>query len=82
MYNMKALANSSLGVLHTGRHCPFLNSKGVIIFSANSLFQLSRGKKLVSGLAKCVVRGGNYSKQPNISFTMSSAKSSKSVLCK
>ncbi len=44
MYNTKSLANSSSKVLSRGRHCFFMNSKGVIISSANCLFGLDRGK--------------------------------------
>jgi hypothetical protein len=38
MFNTKALAKFSLEVLPRGRHRPLLNSTGVIISPANSLF--------------------------------------------
>jgi hypothetical protein len=50
MSNTKASANSYLEVLPRSCQCPSLNSKGVIISSANSLFGLDRGKKLFQAL--------------------------------
>jgi hypothetical protein len=84
---MKTLVNSSLEVLPRGRHCPFLNSKLVLISSANFRFWLRQRKNVFSGLARCVRRGEKTLQAAKLLFygvhreiaARSTAKSSKSI---
>jgi hypothetical protein len=75
MYNTKSLANSSLKVFLRARHCPFMNSKGVIISSGNSLFLLGQRYKSFKALPDEWRGEKKHSNQPNSSFTVTTAKS-------